>query len=138
MVLMDTLLLLIGMEKCTAGEKVSLSFSLTLSLSLSLSLSSYLSSNVASFTFLLFFTGEHGKLGHGNNTTQKVPKLISGLNDKVIKQVSCGNRHSAAVTSDNQLYTWGEGEYGRLGKYYKCIQELMIFNGSWCIHTTSL
>lgn len=105
---------------------------------LSLSLSSYLSSNVASFTFLLFFTGEHGKLGHGNNTTQKVPKLISGLNDKVIKQVSCGNRHSAAVTSDNQLYTWGEGEYGRLGKYYKCIQELMIFNGSWCIHTTSL
>lgn len=134
MVLMDTLLLLIGMEKCTAGEKVSLSFSL------SLSLFSYLSSNIASFTFLplLFFTGEHGKLGHGNNTTQKVPKLISGLNDKVIKQVSCGNRHSAAVTSDNQLYTWGEGEYGRLGKYYKCIQELMIFNGSWYIHTTSL
>lgn len=29
--------------------------------------------------------------------------------------LSVGYRHSAAVTEDGELYTWGEGEHGRLG-----------------------
>ncbi|XP_057674688.1 probable E3 ubiquitin-protein ligase HERC1 isoform X1 [Corythoichthys intestinalis] len=60
--------------------------------------------------------GEYGKLGHGNSATQKYPKIIQGpLSGKVVVCVSAGYRHSAAVTNDGELYTWGEGDFGRLG-----------------------
>ncbi|BFZ01051.1 hypothetical protein BsWGS_04090 [Bradybaena similaris] len=60
--------------------------------------------------------GDYGKLGLGGNHTQKFPKLIQGpLTRKVVKCMSAGYRHSAAVTIDGELYTWGEGDYGRLG-----------------------
>ncbi|KAL1139382.1 hypothetical protein AAG570_006366 [Ranatra chinensis] len=60
--------------------------------------------------------GDYGKLGHGNSTTQRQPKLIAGplLGLKIVN-ISAGYRHSAAVTDDGQLYVWGEGDLGRLG-----------------------
>lgn len=30
--------------------------------------------------------------------------------------MACGNKHSAAVTDEKELYTWGEGDHGRLGE----------------------
>ncbi|XP_076465936.1 putative E3 ubiquitin-protein ligase HERC1 isoform X3 [Babylonia areolata] len=60
--------------------------------------------------------GDYGKLGHGSNSTVKTPKLITGpFLGKKIKCISAGYRHSAAVTEEGELYTWGEGDYGRLG-----------------------
>ena len=35
---------------------------------------------------------------------------------QVVRHVACGNRHSAAVTIEGDLYTWGEGDHGRLGE----------------------
>lgn len=65
-------------------------------------------------------TGDYGKLGHGLSTTQKQPKLIdaSPFSSKVVVHISAGYRHSAAVTSDGELYTWGEGDHGRLGEWF--------------------
>ena len=40
---------------------------------------------------------------------------MSGLSDRKIVQVSAGSVHSAAVTEEGELYTWGRGTYGRLG-----------------------
>ncbi|CAG0900368.1 unnamed protein product, partial [Darwinula stevensoni] len=60
--------------------------------------------------------GDYGKLGHGNGITQKYPKLLEGpLKGKMVTGISAGYRHSACVTADGDLYTWGEGDYGRLG-----------------------
>ncbi|XP_069694063.1 probable E3 ubiquitin-protein ligase HERC1 isoform X1 [Periplaneta americana] len=60
--------------------------------------------------------GDYGKLGHGNCTTQKQPRLVGGaLSGKVVKFIHAGYRHSAAITEDGELYTWGEGDHGRLG-----------------------
>ena len=59
--------------------------------------------------------GSYGRLGHGDTVTVKSPKLIEALKDVVVVQVSSGARHSAAVTADGALYTWGSGTDGKLG-----------------------
>uniref|UniRef100_H3AIW9 B30.2/SPRY domain-containing protein n=1 Tax=Latimeria chalumnae TaxID=7897 RepID=H3AIW9_LATCH len=53
--------------------------------------------------------GDYGKLGHGNNHTQKYPRMVQApLFRKVVVCVSAGYRHSAAVTAEGELYTWGD------------------------------
>ena len=59
--------------------------------------------------------GEDGKLGLGNRLTMDKPRLIDSLLPKKIRDIACGSSHSAAITSSGELYTWGLGEYGRLG-----------------------
>ncbi|XP_020707195.2 E3 ubiquitin-protein ligase HERC2 isoform X3 [Athalia rosae] len=59
--------------------------------------------------------GEDGKLGHGNHLSLHKPRLIEALKSKRIRDVACGSGHSAAIASNGELYTWGLGEYGRLG-----------------------
>ena len=34
---------------------------------------------------------------------------------KQVVQIACGSTYSAAVTADGELFTWGRGNYGRLG-----------------------
>lgn len=54
-------------------------------------------------------------MGHGNRLNVDKPKLIETLRSKRIREIACGSSHSAAITSSGELYTWGLGEYGRLG-----------------------
>lgn len=34
---------------------------------------------------------------------------------KQVVHIACGSTYSAAITADGELYTWGRGNYGRLG-----------------------
>ncbi|XP_026277054.2 E3 ubiquitin-protein ligase HERC2 [Frankliniella occidentalis] len=59
--------------------------------------------------------GEDGELGHGTRATLDRPRLIEAFRSKRIRDIACGSAHSAAITSGGELYTWGLGQYGRLG-----------------------
>lgn len=47
------------------------------------------------------------------------PTMIATFNGKQtgkhVVHVACGSTYSAAITADGELYTWGRGNYGRLG-----------------------
>ncbi len=60
--------------------------------------------------------GQLGQLGHGDFLRQNLPLKIANLVEENIVQISCGKRHSAALTSHGRLYTWGSNEYGQLGR----------------------
>lgn len=59
--------------------------------------------------------GDGGRLGHGDNLSKDEPTLIEALKDKEIIDVVCGGTYSAAISSNGALYTWGRGNFGRLG-----------------------
>ena len=59
--------------------------------------------------------GDDGKLGHCSRLSCDKPRIIEALKSKRVRDISCGSSHSAAITSSGELFTWGCGEYGRLG-----------------------
>lgn len=60
--------------------------------------------------------GEKGRLGHGEIRGALVPQVVEDLNSRVfIVQVAAGEAHSACVSDNGVLYTWGDGAFGRLG-----------------------
>eukprot|EP00934_Nitzschia_sp_Nitz4_P006496 Nitzschia sp. Nitz4//scaffold145_size56662//25408//27333//NITZ4_006557-RA/size56662-snap-gene-0.86-mRNA-1//1//CDS//3329536577//6486//frame0 len=59
--------------------------------------------------------GKFGRLGHGMERNCHAPRLVETMMDKKPRQVSCGGFHTAVVTEDGHLYTFGGGEHGQLG-----------------------
>lgn len=57
----------------------------------------------------------YGQLGNPN-ADGKLPCLVEDkLAGECVEEIACGAYHVAALTSRNEVYTWGKGANGRLG-----------------------
>jgi alpha-tubulin suppressor-like RCC1 family protein len=59
--------------------------------------------------------GLNGRLGHGDSEDILEPKEIQLLTNAKVIDFSAGESHSAAISRNQKLFTWGNGVYGRLG-----------------------
>ena len=59
--------------------------------------------------------GAYGKLGHGDEQNQLLPKKVDSLTGQRVAAVSAGT-HSLALTADGAVWSWGGGGYGQLGR----------------------
>ena len=68
-------------------------------------------------TSLVFAWGDnsYGQLGVGDVRNRKSPALVNGLWALPVRQLAAGVNHSAALTSNGFLFTWGDGRRGQLG-----------------------
>ncbi|KAL2333184.1 hypothetical protein Fmac_014397 [Flemingia macrophylla] len=70
--------------------------------------------------------GTFGVLGHGDLRSCSIPKEVESLSGLRVRSVACGSWHTAAIvevmfdrfrynTASGKLFTWGDGDEGRLG-----------------------
>ncbi len=59
--------------------------------------------------------GDFGKLGRGGSEGCNVPHNIERLNSLDVVQIECGAQFSLALTKSGEVWTWGKGDYFRLG-----------------------
>lgn len=62
-----------------------------------------------------FGGGEHGQLGHNDRVNKLKPTLVEALEGIFVSQITCGWSHSVALTAKGRVYTWGNGDHGKLG-----------------------
>ncbi|ANQ08597.1 Guanidine nucleotide exchange factor [Plasmodium coatneyi] len=60
--------------------------------------------------------GANGRLGFGNIQSYNRPQLVKALHKrKRIIYVCAGKSHSGCIDAENNVYTWGNGKYFKLG-----------------------
>lgn len=65
--------------------------------------------------------GADGKLGHGTQDSCHLPQRVNTLWGRKVQSIRCSPHATAAVTTDNELFTWGDGSAGTLG--YSAIRQ---------------
>ncbi|MBN3292159.1 NEK8 kinase, partial [Polypterus senegalus] len=63
-----------------------------------------------------FGSNQHGQLGSNTRRNSRVPHLVAGLEGVRVIMVSCGDAFTVAIGADGEVYTWGKGARGRLGR----------------------
>ncbi|XP_008300642.1 probable E3 ubiquitin-protein ligase HERC3 [Stegastes partitus] len=56
-----------------------------------------------------------GQLGLGDTTDRSSPTPVRCLNMKKTVHISCGQEHTAILTKDGAVFTFGSGRFGQLG-----------------------
>lgn len=57
-----------------------------------------------------------GQLGHGNLDFVGTPERVTALQDQKVTLAACGPAHTVAVTRLNEVYAFGDGRHGQLGR----------------------
>ena len=68
--------------------------------------------------------GSDGKLGHGDEQIQLLPKKVETFAGQRVVAMSAGDCHSLAITADGSAWSWGHGYYGKLG-HGDCQQQFL-------------
>ena len=68
--------------------------------------------------------GQDGRLGHGDERYVYEPTLVDALKEESCVAVSAGYSHTAVVTDEGRLITWGRGDMGQLG--HACASREML------------
>lgn len=64
---------------------------------------------------LTFGAGGYGQLGVGGDDDHNLPKSVEV--QETWKDVALGGRHTIAITSEGECWSWGSNERGELGKH---------------------
>ncbi|CAL1543886.1 unnamed protein product, partial [Lymnaea stagnalis] len=72
---------------------------------------------IDSFGYLhMFGSNKYGQLGMGDFKVRPGICRVGGvLTGQKVEQLACGDGFTVAATNENQIYSWGNGESGRLG-----------------------
>ena len=58
-----------------------------------------------------FGRGEDGQLGLGDTCDSDEPKFVDALRGVGVRQIACGSGHTVVLTTDGEVYTWGESSH---------------------------
>ena len=61
-------------------------------------------------------SGEFGRLGYCDTRRQAIPRQISELKPNIITNLALGSYHAAAISNNGEVFTWGRGNSGQLGR----------------------
>ena len=64
-------------------------------------------------------SGQNGKLGKGDEDSVSVPSFVTALDGVCVVSISAGCEHSAAVSDEGLMYSWGHGD-GKWIFYQTC------------------
>ncbi|KAM4700965.1 serine/threonine-protein kinase Nek8 [Discoglossus pictus] len=63
-----------------------------------------------------FGGNQHGQLGTSAHRNSRLPYLVSSSQELKVIMVACGDAFTVAVGAEGQVFTWGKGARGRLGR----------------------
>ena len=63
-----------------------------------------------------------GQLGNGDQTGQPTPLLVAALKGLRVTAMAAGRAHSLALSEAGEVYSFGEGKYGRLDHGNQAVQ----------------
>ncbi|XP_035698278.1 serine/threonine-protein kinase Nek8-like isoform X2 [Branchiostoma floridae] len=63
-----------------------------------------------------FGANNFNQLGYQKDSKDRRPQLVPALEDVCISMVECGDTFTVAITTEGEVYTWGKGSRGRLGR----------------------